>query len=207
MEKDRVEEPTLRVGGAALWKGYLDRAAQVEMLADIRRVVAAAPLYSPMTPWGKPMRVQMTSAGKFGWYSDRSGYRYEPRHPAGGDWPPIPPSVLSVWTVLSGSERLPECCLINLYRETARMGLHQDKDEADFDEPVLSISLGDEGLFRIGGTERSEPTQSVWLSSGDVLLLDGPARLAYHGIDRIKQGSSDLLDGGGRLNLTLRVVT
>lgn len=197
----------LRVGEALVWRGHLPPVAQAAVVADLREVVRAAPLYSPETRWGKKMSVAMTSAGAFGWVSDRKGYRYEPRHPSGVAWPPIPESVLSVWRALSGSARMPECCLVNYYRDGARMGLHQDRDEADFSEPVLSISLGDDALFRIGGTERGGATQSLWLASGDVMLLSGAARLAYHGIDRIRFGTSSLLDGGGRINLTLRVVT
>lgn len=176
-------------------------------MASVRDIVRAAPLFRPVTPWGKPMRVQMTSAGRLGWVSDRKGYRYEPRHPSGVPWPPIPDPVLKVWRDVGGVGRDPDCCLVNLYREGARMGLHQDRDEADLSMPVVSISLGDEALFRIGGTTRGGPTESVWLRSGDVLVLEGPSRLAFHGIDRVREGSSSLLDGGGRLNLTLRVVT
>ena len=148
----------------------------------------------------------MTSAGRFGWFSDRLGYRYISRHPSGSAWPAIPQSVLSVWTTLVGTGRAPDCCLVNFYSTGARMGLHQDRDEADFGWPVLSISLGDDALFRIGGTTRGGSTRSAWLHSGDVLLLGGEARLAYHGVDRIVAGSSMLLPQGGRINLTLRVV-
>lgn len=177
------------------------------MLADIRAIAAAAPLFRPMTPSGRPMSVEMTSAGRFGWFSDSRGYRYRDRHPSGKGWPPIPKSVLDVWSaLLPGSDRHPDCCLINLYREGARMGLHRDCDEADFSWPVVSISLGDDALFRMGNAHRSGKTESVWLQSGDVMVMGGTARLLYHGIDRIKFASSDLLAHGGRLNLTLRVV-
>ncbi|MEC7761155.1 MAG: alpha-ketoglutarate-dependent dioxygenase AlkB [Pseudomonadota bacterium] len=201
-----MQDPTLNIGGAKIWQGALGRPAQEAMVADLRSVVTAAPLFSPETRFGKPMSVGMTSAGKYGWYSDRRGYRYERRHPSGVDWPPIPQSVLDLWHSVTGVDRAPDCCLINFYRDGARMGLHQDRDEADFSWPVLSVSLGDDGLFRIGGTERGGKTQSVWLKSGDVLTLGGEARLAYHGIDRIRFGTSQLLKEGGRINLTLRVV-
>lgn len=177
------------------------------MVADIRAVVTAAPLFHPVTPSGKSMSVRMTSAGRFGWVTDRRGYRYEPRHPSGEDWPPIPASVMAVWQALSGTDRAPDCCLVNFYGEGAKMGMHQDRDEADLGCPVLSISLGDEALFRVGNTTRGGKTESVWLKSGDVVRLGGAVRLAYHGIDRVKHGSSTLLRDGGRLNLTLRVVT
>lgn len=199
-------ESAYEIKGVRLWPGWLDRPAQEAMVADIRAVVAAAPLVAPVTPGGRQMSVRMTAAGRLGWVTDRKGYRYDPQHPQGTDWPPIPASVLAVLRALTGLARDPDCCLVNFYGEGARMGLHQDRDEGDFSFPVLSISLGDEALFRIGGVERSDPTQSVWLRSGDVLLMGGPARLAWHGIDRLRPGSSTLLPKGGRLNLTLRVV-
>ncbi|AGI70005.1 putative alpha-ketoglutarate-dependent dioxygenase AlkB [Octadecabacter antarcticus 307] len=199
--------PTVDLRGVQVWQGLLDRPAQDAMVSDIRGIVAEAPLFSPMTPYGKQMSVQMTSAGRFGWVSDRSGYRYSENHPNGPAWPAIPASVLDVWGQVSGSARVPECCLVNLYRETAKMGMHQDRDEAEFGEPVVSVSLGDDGLFRIGNTTRGGKTESIWLKSGDVVVMGGDARLVYHGIDKTRAGSSTLLSGGGRINLTLRVVT
>ncbi|GHF33935.1 alpha-ketoglutarate-dependent dioxygenase AlkB family protein [Seohaeicola zhoushanensis] len=199
--------PDLDLNGVLIRPQTLDRSAQVQLVEVLRAVATAAPPYAPDTPYGKPMSVRMTSAGRFGWYSDRTGYRYVDRHPSGMPWPAIPPQVLDLWEQVTGLTRTPDCCLVNFYGEGARMGLHQDKDEADFSWPVLSISLGDEGLFRVGGTRRSDPTRSIWLKSGDVALLGGAARLAYHGVDRIRFGSSDLLPRGGRINLTLRVVT
>ena len=198
---------SVEIRGVRLFPGFLDRPAQEAMVADLRRVVAAAPFVQPVTPRGQKMSVRMTAAGDFGWVTDRRGYRYEPRHPDGRPWPPIPQSVLAVWEAVSGCARAPESCLVNLYREGARMGLHQDRDEADLSAPVVSISLGDEALFRIGNVARGGRTESVWLRSGDVLVMGGAARLVHHGIDRIRFGSSTLLEGGGRLNLTLRVVT
>lgn len=193
------------IAGARIWRQRLDRSAQAALVEDLRDVVRAAPLFSPTTRAGKAMSVRMSSAGRFGWFSDRKGYRYIDRHPSGAPWPAIPGRVLDLWRALAGTGREPDCCLVNFYGEGARMGLHQDRDEADLTEPVLSISLGDEGLFRIGGTSRGGRTQSTWLASGDVLLLSGRARLAFHGIDRIRFGSSNLLGKGGRINLTLRV--
>jgi alkylated DNA repair protein (DNA oxidative demethylase) len=197
----------VHVGGAIVYPAALSRAAQTAMVEDIRTVARAAPFFSPLTPWGKPMRIRMTSAGRYGWWSDRGGYRYITEHPSGSAWPEIPASVLTVWEAVAGGSPAPECCLVNYYGKDAKMGLHQDKDEADFSNPVVSISLGDTATFRIGGTERGGKTQSIALKSGDVLVMDGDARLAYHGIDRIKFGSSTLLPDGGRINLTLRVVT
>jgi len=197
----------LDLRGVAVWPGLLSPAAQTAMLADLRAAVAQAPFYRPVTPGGQPMRVRMTAAGRFGWFTDRRGYRYVDRHPNGTPWPAIPDSVLAVWRAVADCPRDPESCLINLYRDDARMGLHQDRDEADFTCPVVSISLGDDGLFRVGSVTRGGKTQSIWLRSGDVAVMGGPARLTHHGIDRIRPGSSTLLDGGGRINLTLRVVT
>ncbi len=187
-------------------KDFLDRAAQVDLLEAVRGVAAQAPLFRPDTPYGKPMSVRMTSAGRYGWFSDRSGYRYADRHPSGVAWPPVPDAVLAIWDRLTGLERRPDCCLINYYGEGARMGLHQDRDEADFAWPVVSVSLGDPGLFRVGNQTRGGKTESVWLESGDVVVLGGPARLVYHGVDRIKFGAGTLLPNGGRINVTLRVV-
>lgn len=193
--------------GVSLYPGLLDRAAQQALVAALRDVAAAAPMFHPVTRFGKRMSVRMTSAGTFGWVSDRRGYRYEPQHPSGVPWPPIPAPVLAVWEQVSGVARAPECCLVNYYSGSARMGLHQDIDESDFSMPVVSISLGDDALFRVGGQARSDPTGSTWLRSGDVCVLAGAARRAFHGIDRLKPGSSTLLPQGGRLNVTLRVVT
>lgn len=201
-----MAEPDLIVREVEIYREYLGPAAQRSLVEALRGVVARAPMFSPMTPYGKPMRVRMTSAGKYGWYADRSGYRYEPRHPDGQPWPDIPGAVLEIWRALVSAERPPDCCLVNYYGEGARMGMHQDRDEADFSWPVLSVSLGDEGLFRIGNATRGGKTEAVWLRSGDVALMGGAARLTYHGLDRIRFGSSGLLAGGGRINLTLRVV-
>ena len=197
----------LETAGFKIHKGYLDPHAQETVLAAIRSVVQQAPLFEPITPSGKPMSVRMSAAGAFGWITDRKGYRYAREHPSGQAWPPIPGPILDIWRDVSGVDRAPECCLINFYGEGARMGLHQDKDESSFDWPVVSISLGDDGMFRMGGPDRRDKTRSVWLQSGDVVVMGGAARLAHHGVDRIRFGSSSLLEKGGRLNLTLRVVT
>ncbi|GGX40168.1 alkylated DNA repair dioxygenase [Tateyamaria omphalii] len=195
------------VRGFDIYKTYLNATQQAELVSAVRQVAETAPMFSPETPYGKPMSVRMTSAGAVGWYADRSGYRYATKHPSGVDWPPIPGAVLDVWHAVTGLERAPDCCLINYYGEDARMGMHQDKDEADFSWPVLSVSLGDAGLFRIGNTSRGGRTESLWLESGDVVVMGGDARLTYHGVDRIRFGSSTLLPKGGRINLTCRVVS
>jgi len=202
-----MADPTLTLHGAALYRGWLDPPAQARLADEVRAVVAAAPLFRPVTPSGKAMSVRMTSAGRLGWITDRGGYRYEPRHPGGSAWPPLPDTALTVWHALVGGGRDPDCCLVNYYDPEARMGMHQDRDEADFEWPVVSISLGDDALFRVGSTTRGGRTASAWLHSGDVIVLGGAARLAYHGVDRLRPGSSRLLRGPGRINLTMRVVT
>jgi len=200
--------------GFRLLPGLLDRTAQARLVADLKSAVAAAPFFTPVMPrTGKPFSVRMTNLGPLGWVSDRDrGYRYQATHPeTGRPWPSIPEMVLDVWRQVGGYPHLPEACLVNYYAPDARMGLHQDRDEADFDAPVVSISLGDACLFRVGGTERSAPTGSFRLSSGDVVVLGGASRLAFHGVDRIYPGTSTLLARwfpvGGRINLTLRRVT
>lgn len=190
--------------------GYLDAAAQRALVDDIRAVVEAAPLYTPEMPkTGKPMSVRMTNCGVLGWVTDKAGgYRYQPTHPLTGDhWPPIPERLLDIWRGIAGYPHPPEACLVNFYADTARMGLHQDRDEHDFAAPVVSISLGDDCLFRIGGAKRSDRTVSLRLSSGDVVVLGGAGRLAFHGVDRIYPHTSTLLKNGGRINLTLRRVS
>ncbi len=195
----------LLLRGFDIRKAWLDASAQAQLIELLRPILKSAPLFRPVTPSGKAMSVRMTSAGSLGWVTDKAGYRYQPQHPKGADWPAIPDAVLDIWRDLASPDRDPDCCLINYYGEGARMGLHQDKDEADFSWPVLSISLGDDALFRIGNQTRGGKTESIWLSSGDVVIMGGPARLTYHGIDRIRFGSSKLLPKGGRINLTLRV--
>ena len=193
------------LNGVRIYRGWLSQEDQEAMVSDLRAVAKTVPFRRYDTPGGRKMSVAMTAAGALGWMTDRSGYRYAETHQNGRTWPDIPDRVLAVWSDVSGTSRDPDSCLVNFYGDGAKMGLHQDKDEADTRWPVVSISLGDEALFRVGGLERGDPTASTWLSSGDVAVLHGDTRLAYHGIDRIKFRSSDLLPDGGRINVTLRV--
>jgi alkylated DNA repair protein (DNA oxidative demethylase) len=190
--------------------GFLDREKQEALLESVRAIVAAAPLFVPAMPrTGKPMTVRMTNCGSLGWVTDRErGYRYQQEHPVTGKpWPAIPDPLFDIWHAVSGSSKSPQACLVNFYAADARMGLHQDRDEQDQETAVVSISLGDTCLFRVGGRDRSDRTLSFKLSSGDIVVLGGEGRLAFHGVDRIYPNTSTLLKNGGRINLTLRRVT
>jgi alkylated DNA repair protein (DNA oxidative demethylase) len=190
--------------GFRFWPGALSASEQAGLLAEVLAAEAVAPFYQPVTPGGRPFSVRMTAMGPLGWVSDRAGYRYQATHPVTGQpWPPIPRLLLDLWRDLTGAVTPPDACLVNLYRDGAKMGLHQDRDEADMSAPVLSVSLGDAAMFRIGAADGG-PTKSIRLNSGDICALTGPARLARHGIDRVIPGSSTLIPGGGRINLTLR---
>ncbi|MER9459410.1 alpha-ketoglutarate-dependent dioxygenase AlkB [Mesorhizobium sp. M0387] len=195
--------------------GYLSRAAQEALVEEVRTIVQRAPLYVPAMPrTGKEMSVRMTNCGSLGWVTDKElGYRYQPTHPLTGEpWPPIPDALLQLWREVAAYPNPPEACLVNFYTQDAKMGLHQDRDEADFSAPVVSVSLGDDCLFRVGlvtgrGATRDGGTKSFRLKSGDVVVLGGEGRLCFHGVDRIYPSTSALLKNGGRINLTLRRVT
>jgi alkylated DNA repair protein (DNA oxidative demethylase) len=193
------------IDGFQFHPGLLDRRQQEALAGEVLEAAERAPFFQPVTPGGKAMSVRMTGLGPLSWVSDRAGYRYEARHPLTGQpWPPMPAALLALWRRLAPGAPEPDACLVNLYRDGAKMGLHQDRDEADFSAPVLSVSLGDTAVFRLGGTRRQDATATLRLNSGDLCLLGGPARLAFHGIDRVLHGSSTVIPGGGRLNLTLR---
>jgi alkylated DNA repair protein (DNA oxidative demethylase) len=188
---------------------YLSGAQQEALVDAIRLVVEEAPLFTPAMPrTGKEMSVRMTNCGPLGWVTDREGgYRYQSTHPVTGrPWPEMPEMLIDIWRDLSASDLLPEACLVNYYAPDARMGLHQDRDERELTAPVLSVSLGDACLFRVGGTRREDRTVSFRLESGDVVLIGGESRLAFHGVDRLYPGTSALLRKPGRINLTLRRV-
>lgn len=198
-------KPLTVVPGFDLWPGLLSSETQKALVDAVMAAAKAAPFANYDTANGKAMSVAMTAFGPLGWTSDKAGYRYAERHPGTEQaWPEIPTPLLDLWAELGDGGTPPDSCLINLYRGDARMGLHQDRDEADPRFPVLSVSLGDTAVFRIGGTSRKDPTRGLKLSSGDVCRLSGPARLAFHGVDRVLPGSSALVPGGGRINLTLR---
>jgi DNA oxidative demethylase len=197
------------IPGLKHYSGMLNRAEQEALVGELRLAVSKAPLFVPLMPrTGRPFSVRMTNLGSLGWVSDRNGYRYQATHPETSEpWPAMPQAVLDIWNKVSSYNHPPEACLVNFYQGGAKMGLHQDKDEEDFAAPVVSISLGDTAVFRIGGTTRGGKTSTLKLSSGDVLVIGGQARLSFHGIDRVNQGTSTLLKEGGRINLTLRRVT
>lgn len=195
--------------GAFHIPNYLTVDEQHALVEELRACLREAPLFQPVMPrTGKPFSVRMTNLGVLGWVSDVSGYRYQAHHPVTGrTWPKLPERLKQVWRDLAPAAPSAEACLVNWYDSSARMGLHQDRDEQDFSAPVVSLSLGDTAVFRVGGTERGGKTRSVKLESGDAFVLGGPSRLAYHGVDRVLGGSSTLLPSGGRINLTLRRVT
>jgi len=195
--------------GAIHYPGYLGHEAQAALVEVLREALKQAPLFTPRMPrTGKALSVRMTNLGALGWVSDAEGYRYQSLHPdTGAPWPEMPASLLSIWRELAADAPSPEACLVNFYDSAARMGLHQDRDEQAFGAPVVSLSLGDSALFRLGGLTRSAPTLSFRLESGDAFVFGGPARLAFHGVDRIYPTTSTLLPKGGRINLTLRRVT
>ena len=214
-EGDREETRSAQRGtvsiasGVDYFPGFLDRAAQEALRDEVMAILVEAPPFRPRMPrTGKPLSVLMSNCGPLGWVSDEAGYRYQPTHPeTGRPWPPMPPRLLAAYAAIVPDAAPPEACLVNLYDSTARMGLHQDRDEEELSAPVVSLSLGDTAIFRVGGLQRNAPTRSFRLASGDAMSLGGAGRLAFHGVDRIIAGSSTLLPQGGRINLTLRRVT
>lgn len=199
-----------KLQGFSYIPGALHPQAQMALMVEIRSILAVAPLYAPAMPrTGKLMSVRMSNCGSLGWVTDKAtGYRYEARHPVSGcPWPPIPASLLEIWSQYAAYDAPPEACLINYYGPGARLGSHRDEDEADREAPVVSVSLGDDAVFHVGGLRRTDPKARFTLRSGDIVVLGGIARMAYHGVDKIVAGTSSLLAEGGRFNLTLRRVT
>lgn len=190
--------------------GHFDADRQAELLRAVDHVARHAPPYRPVMPRsGKPLSVDMTNAGPLGWVTDKDGgYRYQPTHPVTGEpWPAIPDLLTRLWDEVANYPAPPEACLINFYSAKSKLGSHVDADEEDTLAPVVSVSLGDDAVFHIGGHKRSDPKVRMVLKSGDVVVLGGAARRAYHGVDRLLTGTSRLVPAGGRINLTLRRVT
>lgn len=193
--------------GAMLLRG---RALMLErdLLAAIEEVVAAAPFRRMVTPGGFEMSVAMTNCGAAGWITDRSGYRYAPIDPASGlPWPPMPAVIRDLAQDAAAEAGfagfVPDACLLNCYLPGARLSLHQDRDERDFGQPIVSVSLGLPAIFLFGGSKRRDATRRVPLAHGDIVVWGGPARLAHHGILAVKAGDHPML-GRQRINLTLR---
>ncbi len=199
----------LSQSGCWYYAEYLSVGAQRDLVSELRAILRETPLFQPTMPHtGKPLSVLMSNCGSLGWVADRAGYRYQGNHPVTGrPWPPIPAALLDIWHTVAPDAPDPEACLINWYEPDAKMGLHQDRDEETFDAPVVSVSLGDDAMFRLGGPQRGGKTEGIRLRSGDVLVIGGEGRLAFHGVSRIYPGTSSLLDAPGRINLTLRRVT
>lgn len=201
--------PRALLPGFDYYPGYYSPAAQQRLLDEVNAVLAAAPLFIQRMPkTGHPLSVRMSNAGEFGWVTDREqGYRYLETHPVTGkNWPPIPPMLAELWRDIAGYPAPANLCLINFYDAEAKLGLHQDKGGESLEAPVVSVSLGDDARFLVGGSKRNDPTTPVRLHSGDVMCFGGPARLVYHGVARVYPNTSPLLTGGGRINLTLRRV-
>jgi alkylated DNA repair protein (DNA oxidative demethylase) len=193
--------------GATLLRGFV-APEEAAILPALWEVVRQAPFRHMITPGGFPMSVAMTNCGALGWVTDRTGYRYDSRDPANGrPWPALPPAFAELAAKAASQARfggfVPDACLVNRYAAGARMSLHQDKDEQDFTQPIVSISLGIPAVFLFGGFKRTDKTQRVRLSHGDVVVWGGPARLRYHGVLALKQAHHPVM-GAYRINLTFR---
>lgn len=196
--------------GLSLYPGFMGKAAQASLVEELMAAFGAMPPYRPRMPrTGQPWSILQMNFGPLGWVSRPEGYAYSPVNDVNkAPWPAIPAALLALWDDLAGYPVPPECCLVNLYdAPKSRMGLHRDEDEQALDAPVVSLSLGDTCVFRVGGFARGDKSKSFRLASGDVLVMGGPSRLRFHGVDRVISGSSRLIPGGGRINLTLRRVT
>ena len=193
--------------GAVLLRGYA-RPLEADLIAALREVVTRAPLRHMVTPGGFRMSVAMTNCGSLGWVTDRTGYRYDERDPESGErWPPMPAAFLRLATAAAAiggfSGFTPDACLINRYEPGAKMSLHQDRNERDFDQPIVSVSLGVTATFLFGGMTRKDRPTKLELQHGDALIWGGPSRLRYHGVLPLKDSRHPLL-GRCRINLTFR---
>ena len=193
--------------GAVLLRGFAAGDSD-QLLADVRGIAAAAPFRHMETPGGHRMSVAMTNCGASGWVADRRGYRYDANDPETGvPWPAMPQSfaLLAARAAAAAGYRdfAPDACLVNRYEPGARMSLHQDRDERDFTQPIVSVSLGLPIVFQFGGLRRAEPTQRVPLEHGDVVVWGGPSRRRFHGVLTLRAGAHESV-GPFRINLTLR---
>ncbi len=193
--------------GAVLLRGFARPEAE-SLMAAVERIAATAPFRHMITPGGFRMSVAMTNCGGAGWVTDRSGYRYDPRDPeTGKPWPAMPETFVTLAARAAAQAGFPgfapDACLINRYEPAARLSLHQDKNERDFDSPIVSVSLGLPAVFLFGGARRADRPRRVRLESGDVVVWGGPARLAFHGVAPLADGD-DPLTGRCRINLTFR---
>lgn len=196
--------------GAVVLRGFAI-AEESALLAALQEVIARAPLRRMVTPGGFQMSVAMTNCGQTGWVSDRSGYRYAATDPATGRrWPEMPDAFLKLASEAAAAAGfanfVPDACLVNRYEPGTKLSLHQDKDERDFSQPIVSVSLGVPAVFLFGGLKRSDQPRRVPLAHGDVVVWGGPDRLRYHGVSALKQGHHPLL-GSHRINLTFRKAT
>lgn len=193
--------------GAVLLRGFaLDR--EDDLLAAIRAITTVSPFRNMVTPGGYVMSVAMTNCGQAGWVTDRTGYRYDATDPeTSKPWPPMPESFMalavSAATEAGYSAFRPDACLINRYDPGTRLSLHQDKNERDFANPIVSVSLGLPATFQFGGLKRPDPIKKYALRHGDVAVWGGPSRLCYHGVPVLKEGEHPKV-GRMRLNLTFR---
>jgi alkylated DNA repair protein (DNA oxidative demethylase) len=197
--------------GFAHYPLYFSPAEQAKLISAVKAGVEQAPFFQPTMPrTGQPLSVVMSNFGPLGWVTDKEkGYRYEATHPkTDSAWPDLPEMLGCLWDAVTDYPARPEATLINWYKEDrqSKMGLHVDNDENDLRAPVVSVSLGDPALFRIGGPKRGGKTQGLKLYSGDVVVLAGEARLCYHGVSKVYYGQSALVPKGGRINLTMRRV-
>ena len=202
-----IELPQYLAPGAVLLRGFAT-AESPALAADLRRVLARAPFRHMVTPGGLSMSVAMTNCGSYGWVSERTGYRYDAIDPESGKpWPPMPESFLKLAGEAAAAGGFPgfapDACLINRYQAGAKLSLHQDKDEHDFGQPIVSVSLGVPATFLFGGSKRADKTLRVPVRHGDVLVWGGPARLNYHGVLPIRAAHHPFA-GAHRINLTLR---
>ena len=193
--------------GAVLLRGFA-RSLEAPLLAGVDAVLAQAPLRHLITPGGFRMSVAMSNCGRLGWVSDRSGYRYDATDPdSGRPWPAMPAVFLELAAAAARANGfegfVPDACLINRYEAGTRLSLHQDRDEGNYDWPIVSVSLGLPAVFLFGGPKRSDKAQRIPLAHGDVVVWGGPSRLHYHGVLPVKEGEHPLT-GACRINLTFR---